>query len=227
MPTEKSITEKNEELIDRNARFRFLVGRNAGKEISIKREAFFIGRGPNNNLVLEDRSVSRKHAVLNYMNGHFILSDLKSTKGVIVNGQKASEIILQNRDRIKMGGEVIEFLEGEPSAPIKTGNKKKIVILAGMILLGVIVIASVIFLGGKKDKGVELERMREIDFNYSQGIDAYNLEKNVESARTYWQRVLELDPENKTVQARNARKLLSNLPSDLPSNNGGGRADNI
>ncbi len=92
MPTEKSITEKNEELIDRNARFRFLIGRKAGKEVPIKREAFFIGRGPNNNLILEDRSVSRKHAVLNYMDGRFILSDLKSTKGVIVNGQKAGEI---------------------------------------------------------------------------------------------------------------------------------------
>lgn len=222
MPTEKSITEKNEELIDRNARFRFLVGRNAGKEISIKREAFFIGRGPNNNLVLEDRSVSRKHAVLNYMDGHFILSDLKSTKGVIVNGQKASEIILQNRDRIKMGGEVIEFLEGEPSIPIKTGGKKKAVMLVAVVLFVVIVIASVIFFwGGKKDTGLELERLREIEFNYSQGIDAYNLEKNVESARTYWQRVLELDPESKTVQARNARKLLNNLPSSPPSNTGG------
>lgn len=221
MPTEKSITEKNEELIDRNARFRFLVGRKAGKEVPIRREAFFIGRGPNNNLILEDRSVSRKHAVLNYMDGRFILSDLKSTKGILVNGQKAGEITLQNRDRIKMGGEVLEFLEGEPSAPIKSGNKKRIVIAAGIVLAGIIVIMSLIFLGGKSDKGPELERMRDIEFNYSQGIDAYNLEKNVESARTYWQRVLELDPENKTAQARNARKLLSNLPPNLPSNNGG------
>lgn len=221
MSMEKSITEKSGELIDRNARFRFLIGRNAGKEVPIEREAFFIGRGVNNNLILEDRRVSRKHAVLNYMDGHFILSDLKSTKGVIVNGQKVNEIILQNRDRIKMGGEVIEFLEGEPSIPIKTGNMKKIVALAGIVLLGAIVIASVFFLGGNKDKGIALERMRDIEFNYSQGIEAYNLEKNVESARAYWQRVLELDPENKTVQARNARKLLSNLPPDLPSNNGG------
>lgn len=221
MSTEKSITEKKEDLLDRHARFRFLAGRRAGKEVAIEREAFFIGRGPNNNLILEDRSVSRKHAVINYMDGRFILSDLNSTKGILVNGQKAHEITLQNRDRIKMGGEVLEFLEGEPSMPIKTWGKKKVVIIAAIVLLGAIVIASVVFLGGSKDKELETERLRDIEFNYSQGIDAYNLEKNVESARAYWQRVLELDPENKTVQARNARKLLSNLPPDLPSNNGG------
>ena len=63
-----------------------LNGPEVGQKTPISQETFFIGRDPNNHLVLSDRTVSRKHAVINQLDGKFIVSDLKSLKGLLVNG---------------------------------------------------------------------------------------------------------------------------------------------
>jgi hypothetical protein len=71
-------------------------------------------------------------------------------------------------------------------------------------------------LSGKKSTSKDVSR--EIEFNYEQGIKAYNVEKNPSKARMYWQKVLDLDPQKSTPQARKAMNLLGNL-----SDNTGGQ----
>lgn len=64
-----------------------LNGPEAGAKTKIQTETFFIGRDPNNHLALSDRTVSRKHAVINHLEGKYVISDLKSLKGVLINGE--------------------------------------------------------------------------------------------------------------------------------------------
>ena len=55
-----------------------------------------IGRGPNNDLVLQDGNVSTLHARLTVRDGKFIIVDTNSTNGVYVNGRMASKPIVIN-----------------------------------------------------------------------------------------------------------------------------------
>jgi len=203
--TEKSITDKAKRLSG-GPIFRFIGGGRDGDEILITRETFFIGRSFNNNLALEDRSISRKHAVLNYQDGKYILSDLNSHKGVYINGKKISETELINRDRVKIGDVVLEFLLDRADTSRRKGWLLQLMIAAGVLIAVVVIVIIVLRQGGSLDK--KIERF------YFMGIQAYNDDKDIESARVYWNRVLELDPTGKTVQARNIRILLNNLSSN-------------
>ena len=63
-----------------------------------------IGRGSANDLVLDDDSVSRFHAVLKQENGDILVADRGSTNGVVVNGTPISaETALRHGDRVKVG----------------------------------------------------------------------------------------------------------------------------
>ena len=53
-----------------------------------------IGRGPDNDLVLQDDNVSTTHAQLSFRDGKFIIVDSESTNGIYVNGRMASKPIV-------------------------------------------------------------------------------------------------------------------------------------
>ncbi|MDO8527944.1 MAG: FHA domain-containing protein, partial [Deltaproteobacteria bacterium] len=80
-----------------------LNGPQAGQRTQITQETFFLGRDANNHLVLMDRTVSRKHAVINKLEGRHIISDLKSLKGLLINGTKKEEAVLEEGDEIVIG----------------------------------------------------------------------------------------------------------------------------
>ncbi|HEV8629297.1 MAG TPA: adenylate/guanylate cyclase domain-containing protein [Thermoanaerobaculia bacterium] len=88
------------------------------------RERFFplendevrLGRGSDNDVVLPDFSVSRRHAALRREPGGWFVYDLKSTNGVQVNGVTVKKAPVRSADRLKIG--IFEFLvEGELTHP--------------------------------------------------------------------------------------------------------------
>lgn len=50
-----------------------------------------VGRSPDNQIHIPERHVSRKHAVINFQGGIFMLSDLGSANGTFVNEQRLAE----------------------------------------------------------------------------------------------------------------------------------------
>lgn len=64
---------------------------------------FSIGRRPNNNLHIDDSSVSKEHAVIQLIGNDHILEDLGSTNSTLVNGSKITRHILQHNDVIEIG----------------------------------------------------------------------------------------------------------------------------
>ena len=68
-----------------------------------------IGRGSDNDLILDDPQVSRHHCQLKLQHGAYSLTDMGSTNGSYVNGQRVSEIALGPGDLIELGGTRIEF----------------------------------------------------------------------------------------------------------------------
>ena len=62
-----------------------------------------IGRGSDNELVLDTKHISRYHAVLLAGPVHTSIEDLNSTNGVFVNGKRVSRQVLKDGDRVTVG----------------------------------------------------------------------------------------------------------------------------
>jgi predicted nucleic acid-binding Zn-ribbon protein len=62
-----------------------------------------IGRGSDNELVLDTKHVSRYHAVLLAGPVHTSIEDLNSTNGVFVNGKRIARQVLKDGDRVTIG----------------------------------------------------------------------------------------------------------------------------
>jgi len=62
-----------------------------------------IGRGPDNEIVLDTKHISRYHAVLVAGPNHTSIEDLKSTNGVFVNGKRVARQVLKDGDRVTIG----------------------------------------------------------------------------------------------------------------------------
>ena len=88
-----------------------LDGQTAGDQVALTGEILFIGRDSNNHLVIPDRIISRKHAVIDCNEGHYILNDLKSTKGTWVRGEKINEYVLKDGDEFSLGNIRVKFSE--------------------------------------------------------------------------------------------------------------------
>ncbi|MEO8019103.1 MAG: FHA domain-containing protein [Pseudomonadota bacterium] len=62
-----------------------------------------IGRGSDNELVLDTKHISRYHAVLLAGPVHTSIEDLNSTNGVFVNGKRVARQVLKDGDRVTIG----------------------------------------------------------------------------------------------------------------------------
>jgi VWFA-related protein len=68
-----------------------------------------IGRGTGNNIRIPDKSVSRKHAIINYAGGRFHIRDLNSSYGTKVDGQevKSQGVVINDGAEIQFGNNTI------------------------------------------------------------------------------------------------------------------------
>ena len=83
------------------------------REVPLTAEPITVGRDPKNDIVLDDRRVSRRHAEVRLRLGRYTLYDLQSTNGTFVNGRRIAEMVLSDDDRITIGGaELLVRLEG-------------------------------------------------------------------------------------------------------------------
>jgi len=71
-----------------------------------------IGRTTDNDIVLDNRGVSRRHAMIEVgPNGQALIIDNESLNGTFVNQRKVSEEVLKNSDVISIGKYHLEFVE--------------------------------------------------------------------------------------------------------------------
>jgi len=72
-----------------------------------------IGRDPSNSVNLDDKLVSRKHAMIKKIKGVFFIRDLGSTNGTFVNGKQIPPekyVCLQSNDKITIGRTELSML---------------------------------------------------------------------------------------------------------------------
>ncbi|MGI8688557.1 MAG: FHA domain-containing protein [Thermomicrobiales bacterium] len=71
-----------------------------------------IGRASENDLVLDDPQVSRRHAQVRWNGAQYVISDLNSTNGVYVNGERVREAALPEGARVQIGRFRFLFVQG-------------------------------------------------------------------------------------------------------------------
>lgn len=76
--------------------------------------SFTIGRGPECDIHIRDKSLSRRHAQVEVTRGHAQLVDLNSKNGTFVNGVRVERHLLSGGDFIKLGEIDLRFLDGDP-----------------------------------------------------------------------------------------------------------------
>ncbi|KAK1548402.1 hypothetical protein Q3G72_012486 [Acer saccharum] len=92
--------------------FKFLSGKYQGGEFPLPDVGeLIIGRGAELDMVLVEDMVSRKHARLVSANGNLTLSDLGSTNGTFVNGEKIKQTKLRVGDRVLVGTSILKLVD--------------------------------------------------------------------------------------------------------------------
>jgi len=86
-------------------------------ELIISRDVFKIGRKLDNDIRLEDTTVSSHHAMLVRKNGGLFIEDCDSTNGTLVNGVLVKDKLLANGDVVVIGKYTImnEEIDQEPA----------------------------------------------------------------------------------------------------------------
>ncbi|GMQ78492.1 MAG: DUF3662 and FHA domain-containing protein [Anaerolineae bacterium] len=82
------------------------------RHVPINKAALTIGRHLDNDIVIESSTVSRHHAQIKWRYGQFILYDLGSRTGTLINGHQVSDSVLKPGDVIDVGNIKIIFGEG-------------------------------------------------------------------------------------------------------------------
>jgi pSer/pThr/pTyr-binding forkhead associated (FHA) protein len=89
----------------------FAGGDEDGKKIPLDRQRVTFGRNAKNTVPLNDAGASGFHAEIAREGGAYILRDLGSTNGTLVDGEPVSETALQHGARIRMGATKFVFVD--------------------------------------------------------------------------------------------------------------------
>jgi two-component system cell cycle response regulator len=84
-----------------------------GKRYVLDKSPIRIGRGADNQIVLEGDSVSRRHCHFDLRHGQWCIVDDGSTNGTFLNEEQVKGSgVLNNGDRVKVGPTILKYLSG-------------------------------------------------------------------------------------------------------------------
>jgi pSer/pThr/pTyr-binding forkhead associated (FHA) protein len=92
---------------------RYLAVEDAGELVMLPlaSDLVRVGRSPANDIVLDDASVSRRHALLARRGETTFVLDDRSLNGVRVNGERVSEAALRDGDALVLGNVAVRYVE--------------------------------------------------------------------------------------------------------------------
>jgi ABC-type multidrug transport system ATPase subunit len=102
-------------------------------DIFQRKNTIIVGREPSCDIVLNDRSVSSRHCEIRKNGNQYIIKDLGSTNGTLVNGKLLSgDAIISESDKITVGGEIFrlgDYIGGHYTPRVNTKQLSPINIL--------------------------------------------------------------------------------------------------
>ncbi len=80
-----------------------------GKKFSFGKEGLTVGSSPHSGVVIAEDTVSKNHAEIKFANGRFLITDLNSTNGTLVNERLIGTAELLEGDRLQIGESPLLF----------------------------------------------------------------------------------------------------------------------
>lgn len=118
-----------------------LMGSNGSvldKRFVLKSGRQTLGRRHDNNIVIDDPSVSAAHAWIINQNGHYVVMNTLSTNGTYVNGKRIHEAPLQHGDRVHFGQAEFVFLTREHDESAGRSRRWQIAFAFGGVLVAAV-----------------------------------------------------------------------------------------
>ncbi|MDP6274441.1 MAG: FHA domain-containing protein [Dehalococcoidia bacterium] len=102
-------------------------GPNSGAIVALVGGSITMGRRSDNDIVVDETTVSRRHSLIMNTPGGYVVRDLNTTNGTFVNQNKLnqSEHVLRHGDQIKLGGSDITIMfrqEGPRTLTLDTAS---------------------------------------------------------------------------------------------------------
>jgi hypothetical protein len=88
-----------------------------GRALQLGESEFTLGRDPSSSLVLDDRELSRRHAVIRRGPSGWEIHDLGSSNGIRVQGHRMECALLSDGDEIRLGPFVLVYSGDRIAAP--------------------------------------------------------------------------------------------------------------
>lgn len=101
-----------EDLAPGDAMLLVTKGSNVGATYLLDSEVVRVGRHPDNDVFLDDVTVSRKHAEFHRQDGAYSVKDTGSLNGTYVNGKSIDVSALKRGDEVQVGKFKLVFLLG-------------------------------------------------------------------------------------------------------------------
>jgi adenylate cyclase len=96
------------------------------KVFYLAKDAVIIGKLPENDIELNDNTVSRQHCRLQRSGKGYKLSDMNSTNGCFVNGRRVQSKALEVGDKITIGRTILSFLAVDKKESYRDTDDQKI-----------------------------------------------------------------------------------------------------
>lgn len=107
-------------------------GTNQGRRYTVRPGRQTIGRRTDNDIVIDEPSVSASHAWIMNQQGHYVIMNTLSTNGTFVNGQRVHESVLNHGDQVRLGSAEFVFLTSDKAG---AGSSRKVGLWAALVLV--------------------------------------------------------------------------------------------
>ena len=126
------------------------------RSIDLTEDSFAIGRKSDNDLSIDDHTVSSRHAKIVRVQSVYFIEDLKSTNGTAVNGKPVERAQLHDADVITIGQHRLIFQDTAPSSVASTpapSDLDQTIVMSGKPLFAVpSITAKILITAGKTDR---------------------------------------------------------------------------
>lgn len=95
------------------------------QEMPLAKARITIGRGPQNDIVIDNLAISAEHAVIVTTDTDVFLEDLNSTNGTQINGQPVRKHYLQDGDVLELAQYKIRYVAADGSADLSLQSEPR------------------------------------------------------------------------------------------------------
>ncbi len=125
------MSDQKDVVFQRKCQLIVLEGGSKGKKFDLNRPLTRIGKRETNDLVIEEKTISRDHLEIVQTENSYLLRDLESTNGTYINDIRVKEAYLSPGDIIRLGNIRIEFIAFDEKVQIEPSSKQELGPLSG------------------------------------------------------------------------------------------------